>query len=212
MPRNFRFLEMPQVPGSFCISNLPAISITVGEVPRKGRKKSWLWYVNISRWWNILCYKLLPLWRGHSSASWQEKHIGLASLCVKSHTITDQNFGRLLNESIANCEADRNYLGILKCGFWFSGTRKSGFLTKSQVTLMRPVDHTLRNEVLGSTTFLLRTYCSPALECICGSKPKRTQSVSPFSNILFFVLHILKKNQYISKQSLKNCDDLNICI
>lgn len=150
-----------------------------------------------------MCYKLLPLWRGYSSASWQEKHIGLASLCMERHTITDQNFGRLLKESTATCEADRNYLGILKYGFWFSGTRKSGFLTKSQVTLMGPVDHMLKNEVLGSAKFPLRTYCSPALECIYGSKPKRTQSVSPFSNVLFFVLHILKKINIYQSRVLK---------
>lgn len=31
MPEHFPFFEMPQVPGSFCITNLPAIFIMVGE-------------------------------------------------------------------------------------------------------------------------------------------------------------------------------------
>jgi hypothetical protein len=39
MPKNFRFFEMPQVPGSFCINNLPVISITVGESIGKEESK-----------------------------------------------------------------------------------------------------------------------------------------------------------------------------
>lgn len=35
MPKHFPFFEMFQVPGSFCITNVPAISITVGENPGK---------------------------------------------------------------------------------------------------------------------------------------------------------------------------------
>lgn len=75
MPRHFPFFEMFQVPGNFCMTDVPAISITVGDSTGKEERK-YGFDMLTSHKGRLFHFPCCFLFReGHIQlVSWQESH------------------------------------------------------------------------------------------------------------------------------------------